>query len=327
MALPEVSVVIPTRNRWPMLSRTLRGPLGQRDVEVEVLVVDDSQDGRTEGGIAALGDARVQRVEGRARGVSDARNLGIGRARGAWIAFLDDDDLWAPDKLRRQIDAAEAGAASFAYADAVPVDDDLRLVPGSLPPPPAAGDVRRSLILSNSIPAGCSNVIARAQDAKAIPGFDERLAQVADWDVWLQLAARGPAVALREVLVAYMQHDESMLLSDEREPFAEFDLLREKHAGLSRELGLDFSRPYFVRWVATRHRRRGERLRAVRMLASPRGGLGRGYAGNLARAAGLAAGEAVVGLGRRARSGPPPERPGWLDAYLDRERAPSERVG
>ena len=299
-----------------MLARTLRGPINQREVDLEVLVVDDSGDELTARGVLALGDERVRRLAGRGRGVSDARNLGLREARGEWIAFLDDDDLWAPDKLRKQIHAAESASAVFVYADAVPVDEHLRLVPGSLPPPPAAADVRRSLILSNSIPASCSNVVARAKDAKAIPGFDERLAQVADWDVWLQLASRGPAVAVPEVLVAYMQHDESMLLSSDRDPFAEFELLREKHAALSRELGLPFSRPFFVRWVATRHVRRGERLRAIRMLASPRGLRARGYSGNLARAAGVAAGPPAVALARRLRSGGRPVRPGWLDTYL-----------
>jgi glycosyltransferase involved in cell wall biosynthesis len=310
-----VSVIVPTRDRWRMLRRTLRGPLSQSGVELEVLVVDDSSDGETERGIAEDGDARVRHVPGRGRGVSDARNVGIAAARGAWIAFLDDDDLWAPGKLRRQIDAAEAAGAVFAYAAAVQVDEALRIVPGTLPPPPPPGEVERRLILSNAIPASCSNVVARAPDAKAIEGFDPRLAQVADWDVWLQLAERGAAVAIPDVLVAYMQHDESMLLRDTRDPFAEFDLLAAKHAELSRRLGQPFSRPRFARWVATRHRRTGNRLAAARLLVSPRGWRSGGYPGNLARAAGVAGGERLVGLGRRLRPGAAPQRPEWLDLY------------
>ena len=315
MVAPDVSVVIPTRDRWRMLQRTLLGPLSQVGARLEVLVVDDGSDDETARGIAALGDSRVQHVPGRGRGVSDARNIGVERARGKWIAFLDDDDLWAPDKLRRQVAAAEAASAVFAYTAAVQVDERLQIVPGTLLAPPPPGEVRRRLVLSNAIPAGCSNVLARATDAKAVEGFDSRLAQVADWDMWLQLVGRGAAIALPDVLVAYMQHDENMLLSAGGDPFAEFEILRSKHAQVSRELGQPFSRQHFARWVATGRRRRGERLAAVRLLSSPRGWRAGGYGGNLARAAGVAGGEHLLQAGRRLRFGAEAERPDWLDLY------------
>jgi len=318
VAFPQVSVVIPSRDRWQRLQRTLLGVLEQRGVEVEVVVVDDGDTDQTRHGVEALGDPRVTIVPTRKRGVSNARNLGIERAQGDWIAFLDDDDLWSPDKLHRQCEVAMDAGAVFAYTAAVPVDDRLRVLPGSLPTPPPAEDVRARLILSNAVPAGCSNVVGRAEVVKSVPGFDPRFAQVADWDMWLQLAGEGPAVALDEVHVAYVQHPQSMLFTEQRDPFVEFELLREKHAQLAASLGTAFSPPHYARWVATRFRRTGEREAAVRMLLRSSLGLRRANLANLARAlALLAGGERALGRGRRLLSREAPVRPAWLDSYAE----------
>ncbi|MBV8991348.1 MAG: glycosyltransferase family 2 protein, partial [Solirubrobacterales bacterium] len=87
--------MIPTRNRWPFLSHTLASALAQESVSLEVVVVDDGSDDQTPERLPAVGDPRVRvfRHE-RGLGVARARNKGIEEARGAWIAFLDDDDTW-----------------------------------------------------------------------------------------------------------------------------------------------------------------------------------------------------------------------------------------
>src|SRR3954447_24585483 len=91
----EVSVVIPTRNRADRLPLTLAGVLAQREIELEVVIVDDGSDPDAAAAYRKLeGDrVRVLRHE-RSRGAARARNSGIEAARGEWVAFLDDDDLW-----------------------------------------------------------------------------------------------------------------------------------------------------------------------------------------------------------------------------------------
>ena len=309
----DVSVVVPTRNRWDLLPRTLRGALGQHGVAVQVVVVDDSTDDATERGLAALEDPRVHHVRGSAQGVSAARNLGVAEASAQWVAFLDDDDLWAPGKLLAQLRAVGAGDV-WVYAAAVQVDPQLRVVPGALPLPPAPGELNRSLVRSNCVPAGCSNVVARRSVLASIEGFDPQFSQVADWDVWLQLAEAGPAAAVPEHLVGYMQHSDQMLQTGASDPFAEWERLATKHRAFSRRVGQPFSRPYVARWVAMGHRRAGRRWDAVRLLASSGAGFTREYGANVARAGALALGESVLQGGRSAYSGTV-ARPSWLDLY------------
>jgi glycosyltransferase involved in cell wall biosynthesis len=102
MAAPDVSVVIPTRDRSRLLVLALRSALRQREVDLEVVVVDDGSGDDTPEVVAGLRDARVHLVRHPGpHGVSAARNSGIAAARGRWIAFLDDDDLAARVGVRR----------------------------------------------------------------------------------------------------------------------------------------------------------------------------------------------------------------------------------
>src|SRR5262249_13690716 len=116
---PEISVVIPTHNRWSLLSTgALASALCQEDVRHEVIVVDDGSSDETPDRLSKIKRAGLQVLRHkRPLGVAVARNAGIASARGEWVAFLDDDDFWAPRKLRSQLDTAAATRASFVYSD------------------------------------------------------------------------------------------------------------------------------------------------------------------------------------------------------------------
>src|SRR4051794_9306561 len=112
---PGVTVVIPTFNRWRVLSaRALPSALAQEDVDLEVVVVVDGSTDETASGLESLEDERVRVVRhARPLGLHRARNAGIAAARGEWVAFLDDDDVWAPWKLRTQLALVNEANASF----------------------------------------------------------------------------------------------------------------------------------------------------------------------------------------------------------------------
>jgi glycosyltransferase involved in cell wall biosynthesis len=110
----DVSIVIPTRNRSVLLSKALRSALRQERVEFEIIVVDEASTDDTPALLASIQDPRVRVLRHEtARGLSGARNSGAEHARGEWLGFLDDDDLWAPDKLNRQLSAGRAAGRDF----------------------------------------------------------------------------------------------------------------------------------------------------------------------------------------------------------------------
>lgn len=111
--IPEISVVIPTRGRPELVTRAVSSALGQTFRDVEVLVVVDGPDEPTHAALAEVDDPRL-RVVGLAEsgGAPNARNTGVRAARGRWVAFLDDDDEWLPEKLSVQHDLALNSAAA-----------------------------------------------------------------------------------------------------------------------------------------------------------------------------------------------------------------------
>jgi glycosyltransferase involved in cell wall biosynthesis len=113
-SIPEISVVIPTRGRPPLVTRAVRSALGQTFRDIEVLVVVDGPDEPTHAALAGVDDPRLRVVGLPAQGgAPNARNSGVRAARGRWVAFLDDDDEWLPEKLSVQHDLARGAAAAL----------------------------------------------------------------------------------------------------------------------------------------------------------------------------------------------------------------------
>jgi len=197
------SVVVPTCGRPDTLGQALSSVLAQEGAELEVIVVDDSPDDddtRAADVVERFDDARLRVVRtGGTGSAGAARNEGLRRARGEWIAFCDDDDLWAPDKLRRQHAALRSTGAVWSCTGALKVDADLRPLgyDGVEPFDPAR------LSSFNVVPGGGSSVLAAADCLRRAGGFDESLSNSEDWDMWIRLAGEGPCAVVDEPLVAY----------------------------------------------------------------------------------------------------------------------------
>jgi glycosyltransferase involved in cell wall biosynthesis len=257
--IPRVSVVIPTRNRQALLLRTLATVLAQEGVEIAVVVVDEASSDGTPEALASLADGRVSVVRHDvAQGVAAARNAGLREVRTEWVAFVDDDDVWAPDKLAAQLAALAARPGSdWSCSGAVVVDASLNIV-GAEAVPAQAGLVER-LLSYNAIPGGGSSVLARTETVRELGGFDPQLSVVADWDLWIRLAQRSPLAAANRPLVGYLRHAGSM--SRRLEAIRnELEHVAAKHAGARSEHGLAFPWERWLLWAAAMHRRAGNRL-------------------------------------------------------------------
>jgi glycosyltransferase involved in cell wall biosynthesis len=258
-----VSVVVPTRNRSSFLARSLSSILRQSHPWIEVLVVDDGSDDGTADYLSAVTDTRVRPLRNdRPRGVAAARNRGLAAATGAWVAFVDDDDLWAPDKLARQLQAlARVPDAGWSCTSAVLVDARLRLLGWERSP--RCTDVADLLLAINSIPGGASTVMARRQLVVDVGGFDEGLSVLADWDLWVRLALAAPLAPVDGALAAYTIHGGG-LSAYLNGAAAERAIVLDRYGAQRQERGVDVNEPAWTAYVADRNQRAGERLRAAR---------------------------------------------------------------
>lgn len=258
MSAPQVSVVIPTHDRRALLMLTLQTALWQQDVELEVIVVDDGSTDDTSESVAGIGDRRVRSLRHETpQGVSTARNHGIDAARGAWIAFLDDDDLWAPNKLAAQLEAAAASQATWCYTGAVKVDKRQRILGGTPPDPPTT--VMARLPSLNLVPGGCSGVIVTREALASAGGFDARLVNLADWDLWVRLGRTGRPAWVPDPLVGYRLHQGQASL--------DVDLILNEAALMDGRNGISVDRGPLHHYLAHRCLNAGWRRRSLEHFA------------------------------------------------------------
>ncbi len=258
---PAVTVVIPTHNRLHFLKRSLGTVLAQRDVTLEVVVVDDGGTEDTPGLVAEIGDDRVRLVRHEvSKGVAAARNRGLLEARAEWVAFLDDDDLWAPHKLVTQLEAARRhGDAGWVCTGSVNVDEGLRVLAVT---PPAPESELQNLLAYNLIAGGASGIAVLSELARSVGGFDTRLSNLADWEMWIRLSLKASLATVHRPLVARFEH-EGGLSGDPRGVRDEFEWVVSKHQEVRAQRGVPASGAT-LRWFARRQVEAGNGRAAAR---------------------------------------------------------------
>jgi glycosyltransferase involved in cell wall biosynthesis len=223
---PVVSVIIPVRNGATMLAETLRSLQSQTYTDFEAIILDDGSTDDTAAVAAGFceADPRLRLVSRPHTGLSATRNAGLALARGEFIAFLDGDDIWLPEKLERQMELFRTDPrTTFVYANHYYWDGqrDLSVYYRADKPLPD-GDAARRLVVANVY--GMSTVIVRRAMLERTGGFDPGLACCEDWDMWLRLAERDFwARGIRDPLARYRRWPGSM--SANKAKMIEHDLL------------------------------------------------------------------------------------------------------
>jgi glycosyltransferase involved in cell wall biosynthesis len=209
----SVSLVIATFNHGRLLPEALDSAIGQTLEGVEIVVVDDGSTDDTPAVLARYGD-RIRVVHQSNRGLAAARNTGLAAVRGAYVSFLDADDVLMPTKLAEQIAVLEqAPAVGWTYCDVL---IEATATATAMRASERFGYAGRrlegwlfpELIHGNFIPAIAPLVRRTALDAAG--GFDERLTALEDWDLWLRLSLIAEARYSPAVLVRYRVHPGGM---------------------------------------------------------------------------------------------------------------------
>jgi glycosyltransferase involved in cell wall biosynthesis len=192
---PAVSVVIPTWNRFPLLAEAVESVRAQSFRDFELIVVDDGSEDETPL-LAKEPDIRYLRIEH--SGMPGAvRNRGVEAASGKYIAFLDSDDLWRPNKLALQVPALEASGRSLLHSRELWLRGE-RGVSQKGQRHTREGDIFSDALWKCTI--GPSTVLMERGLFEELGGFDETLEVAEDYEFWLRLTSRYQVAYLDEAL-------------------------------------------------------------------------------------------------------------------------------
>jgi glycosyltransferase involved in cell wall biosynthesis len=223
LSTPDVSVVIPTRDRPDLVVRAVRSALGQTVENIEVIVVIDGPDPRSRAALTQLGDDRLRIVElPESGGAPNARNVGAREARARWTALLDDDDEWLPTKLAVQLELAAASSYRWPIVVSRLVNRTPRaefVVPRRLPEPGEPISeylaVRRGLFHGDGF-IQTSTIMAPTELLRRVP-FTVGLRRLQELDWTLR--------ALREEGTGVLMAEQPLVIwhTDEDRPRVSFD--------------------------------------------------------------------------------------------------------
>ena len=198
-SIPLISVVIPAYNAESYIQSTLDSVFNQTYQNIEVIVVDDGSNDSTQSILNAY-PHNVVVIKTENKGVSHARNTGIDAAKGGWIAFVDSDDIWLPTKLEEQI--ISIGECQWSHCDSVYIGEnqsgDVKRSDYSHIP---RGNVFEELIVENFITT--SSVLIKKSLLNQYGKFDETLACLEDWKLWIDIAHENPIAYCDKSLLEY----------------------------------------------------------------------------------------------------------------------------
>ena len=212
----SVSIVVPTFNRLDYLRPALHSVFAQTWTDWDLIIADDGSGEELRAYLRQLDDQpRVKVLRLAHTGIPAAvRNAGVREATGAYVAFLDSDDLWAPRKLELQIAAMRARpSCQWSYTAFRRVDRHGEVLAEERHRPwhPHEGAIFEQLVTGRASVRTPSVLVVRELLLK-VDGFDEMIRSGEDYDLWMRLALRSPVVIVDEPLVQVRLHDRNQAL-------------------------------------------------------------------------------------------------------------------
>ena len=207
---PEISVVIPAYNAEKFILNAVESVLAQTFRDFELIVVNDGSTDQTQRLLSGYTN-EIKIVSKENGGLSAARNTGIATASGKWVAFLDADDRWHPEKLQKQFEVVKGqGEVGFCSTRAVLVDEHGERI-GEWGCPEKNGSMLHAIFERNAtIPGSGSGVIVRRDLFDKSGLFDSNLQSLEDIDMWMRLAALTNYICVDEPLTFITRHSASM---------------------------------------------------------------------------------------------------------------------
>jgi glycosyltransferase involved in cell wall biosynthesis len=271
--MPKVSVIIITYNRAALLPTAITSVLNQTFQDFEIIIVDDASQDETPSVVASFQDQRIRYIRHKQNaGEAGARNTGVANASGEYIAFLDDDDEWLPEKLELQLGVLKNNSAKVGvvYTGRLTIDGSSKKVISILTPT-EKGDLLQEL--RRGSPITISSALVRKECFSEIGLFDEQIAYGVDYDMWIRIAGTYHFECVAKPLVKYTVHRRSLSADLDRAIKGNEAVLK-KHEAYFVQNGQDYSRfcaQLGIRYYLNKNARKGRQmfLRAVRSYPFP----------------------------------------------------------
>ncbi len=189
----KISVIIPTYNRKKTLARAIQSVINQSLSPFEILIIDDGSNDGTEEWVKEKFQ-NIKYIYQNNRGVSSARNIGIENANGDWVAFLDSDDEWLPNKLHEQVKTIESNPKiKFFHTNEIWIRNGVRVNQMKKHKKYGGYIFEKCLDICRVSP---SSVLIQKEVFDNIGVFDESLRVCEDYDLWLRITSKYPVVFL-----------------------------------------------------------------------------------------------------------------------------------
>jgi glycosyltransferase involved in cell wall biosynthesis len=253
--MKKVSAIMPVYNRELYLPTAVESVLNQTYNNVELIIVDDGSIDNSISIANEYADRYPDRVKvfcQENQGPSKARNEAIKHAQGDLIAFIDSDDVWAPDKIERQAELFNSKCnVSFVYSGYFVINENNEIVNAITPDQRLQGNVQEKLWMIENTISGGTLMVAR-ETLLTIGGFDEGLQGAENLDLRLRLSRLGDVYFVNECLYYYRKHGSNMT--------AELSMMNDalqKLIGKHFNDGFDFNQDLYRRVMARSHYRIG----------------------------------------------------------------------
>ncbi|GBO90148.1 glycosyltransferase [Marinobacter salsuginis] len=205
-----VSVIVPVYNRAHLLTETVESILAQTYRNIEIILVNDGSTDNSLEVIKALQQENhdvIRIVDQDNQGQTIARNNGVEQSCGRYVAFLDSDDLWVPDKLEQQIPLFDENVG-LVYGGVELIDECGETIGFDACDPDVQGEIYPQLLVKNRMTGGSVVVLREALDRVGL--FDPEFSAAENWDLWLRICKVYQARLVNKPVVKYRRHENNM---------------------------------------------------------------------------------------------------------------------
>ena len=252
--MKQVTAIITTHNRKELLERAIKSVLAQTYSNMELIVVDDASDDGTDELCRFYELTYIYIPKNKKKGTNYARNLGIKTAKGDYVAFLDDDDYWLPEKIEKQVNLIESKDCELVYCGVrheIISNNDISYR-DIFPSSNNQGDMHKKILWT--IPTTTSNILVKKDALYAIGLFDEKLNYWQETELNIRLAQRKPFYFVNEILCVYRVNinDPNRMTNKYHGWIKSVKYIHKKHKKLYKSLS--FKEKYQVHMLITQDR-------------------------------------------------------------------------